>query len=94
VGPELLGVGVDEADDLAPQHPQSPPHRIALAEHRTVLGPQLVLIVDLGPEAARDLSGPVGRVVDDHDLIDDPPRPQRLDLLEDRSDRACFVARG
>src|SRR5207244_8079217 len=91
--PKLLGVGVEKADDLAPQHPQRPPHRIALAEHRAVLGPQLVLIVDLGAEVARDLTRPIGGVIDDYDLIDDPLRAQRFDLLEDRSDRAGLIAR-
>ena len=94
MGAEALRIGVEEADHVAIEHGQGAPHRVALAEYGAELGHQLVLVVDLGAEAAGDVSGAVGRAVDDHDLVDDAGLAQRYESFEDWSDRASLVARG
>jgi hypothetical protein len=70
---EVLGVGVDEADELTGQDAQRAPHRVALAEHRTERGQQLGRVEHVGAEGGGDCAGAVARVaVDDEDLVDDP----------------------
>jgi hypothetical protein len=91
---ELLGVGVEKADNIPTQDPQRAPHRVALAEHRSQLRRQLVLVVDLRAEAPGDLGGSVGRAVDHDELVDDALRLQRQQVLEDRADRLGLIPGG
>jgi hypothetical protein len=47
--------------------------------------------VHLGAVVRGDLGRAVLRVVDDHDLVDDPPLAQGHEDLEDRADRGGLV---
>ena len=55
-------------------------------------GSQAPLVVHLGAERARDLCGTVGRVVDDHDLVDHAEFAELEHGFENRADRTRLVA--
>ena len=91
---EVLGVGVDEAHDVAGQHRQRAPHRVALADRGPELGHQRVLVVHLGAERGGDRRRAVGRRrVDDDDLID-RRRPRAARRAARRRRRSSRPPRG
>ena len=49
VSAEALGVGVEEADQLATQYGEGTPHRVAFAQDGPERGHQVLLVVNLGP---------------------------------------------
>ena len=69
---EVLGVGVEVADQVAAQHRERAPHRIALAQHGAAGAHQRRLLVHLGSGARGELARTIGRGRVDHgELIDD-----------------------
>ena len=92
VRPELLRVRVQEADDVAGQHVQRPPHRVALAQHVSELRCQAPLIVHLGAQVARDLCGSVGRMIDHYNLVDHAEISELEQRFENCADRTSLVA--
>src|SRR5438270_4166522 len=92
---ETLRVGVEEADELAFEHRQRTPHRIALTEHGAVLGHQLLLLPHdrTGALGAHRRAVGGGRV-DDDDLVDGAGLAQRHERLDHRRDRSGALARG
>ncbi len=92
---EILAVGVDEADELPRQRRQRAPHRVALAEHRTLLGHQLGLLQHDRAGALGDPRGAVARGgVDDHDLIEHAARAKIVERGDDRSHGGGALPRG
>ena len=70
-GIRILGVGIEEAHDLAVGCGQRTPHGIALAQRRPELGLELVLLHDGGACRGGTFRGPVGRRRVDHDQLID-----------------------
>ena len=93
MGAELLGVGVQEAHDVAPQHRQRAPQRVALAAHRAVLGKQVGLGVHLGARGAGHVGGAVGGLVDHDHLVHGAGVHQRHQGVDDRADGGRLVTR-
>ena len=72
----ILGVGVQEADEIAAAVRHRPPHGVALAQCRPVLGQQLILLQDDRVQRRRARRRAVARRrVDDDHLVDEPRRP-------------------
>ncbi len=64
---EVLAVCVYERDEIAVQHAQRAPHRVALAEHRPERRHQPPGAHDVRAEPRGDRAGAVARVVVEHD---------------------------
>ena len=87
---EVLGVGVQERDELARGGCEAAPHRVALAEHGRV---EICLRDHRRAVPAGECGGPVARVgVDDEYLVHE--RVQGCDRVEDPADRGRDFARG
>ncbi len=92
---EILGVGVRERHDVALQHPQGTPHRVALAARRTELAGEIVLLHHGQTRGGRDLRGAVARGSVDHEhLVQQPRIAQAPGVHGDRPDRRRNVAGG
>ena len=90
---EVLGVGVEVDDELAGGGRQPAPHRVALAERRSMLRQQRRLVLHAHPALTGDHRGPVARAgVDDQQLVDQ--LAERLERVEDRPERARDLAGG
>src|SRR5271166_5487737 len=77
MGGERRGVGVEEADEVAVEDRQGPPHRVPLAQHGPEVGHQLGLLADPCSGPLGDRRSAVGGVrVHDEDLVDGPHLPQ------------------
>src|SRR6185437_11104976 len=95
MGREGFGVGVEEADELALAHTERPPHRIALAERRTVGGHQLALLHDARAGLRGDRRRAVARGrVDHEDLVENALRAQRHERRDDLPDSGRALPRG
>ena len=90
-------VRVDPHDDVAGQHVQALPERLAFPAARTVSGQDVAEHVHrdtlLACDRARSV---VGIRVDDRDLVDqrDPFHEARADRTDDVADRRLLVQRG
>jgi hypothetical protein len=92
---ELEHVGVKEAHEIAIEHAERAPHRVALSRDRSVGAHQ----GGLGKDARARVGGDPRRVVarsavDHHELVDRAPLTQAGEHLDDRTDRHRAVARG
>ena len=92
---EVLGVGVQEDDDVAGGRREPAPHRVALAQRGAELRQQRALVGHPRAAAGGDRGGAVARRGVDHEQLVDEPEPlQRRDRVEHRADRARHLARG
>jgi hypothetical protein len=84
---ELLGVGVQKADQVALEHRQRAPHRVALSEHGAPGAHQLRLLPDGRTGARGKVGGAVaGGRIDDDDLIDHAGPAQGAERADDLTD--------
>src|SRR5205085_229433 len=92
---EVLGVCIHEAHQVALEDGERPPHRVTLAQDRSELRQQPILLVHLGSMLGRNPGGVIrGGPVDHHHLVD---RPALSELGEDpdrRADRRRLVQGG
>jgi hypothetical protein len=93
MGLEVGDVRVEEADDLACEHAERAPHRIALAKYRTEIWKERGLFVNGRAGAPGDVPRGVARVaVDYDDLIDQTRGAQLAQALDDRTHGRGAVA--